>query len=180
MVQRTCLWTIILIRLTAMERPMLIVCRTSTPDMGSWLYKRRERVSCVPTCNDSLLSPHGRQDMTHCFEHLVPGLPHHDGLSSRTANKTIIFYLLGGGEIQHILSERENKRGRKYLYCHSLFLRAQSFLSGTVWLRSLKEGGWNMRRELFSTQQSTEQKQKNEPKAGRFPLRVVCQLDPTS
>lgn len=96
MVLWTCLWTIILIRLTVMERPMLIVCRTSTTDMGSWLYKRRERVSCVLTCNDSFFSPHCRQDMTYCFEHLVPGLPHHDGLSSRTANKRITFYLFGG------------------------------------------------------------------------------------
>lgn len=36
-------------------------------------------MSCVPTRNDSLLSPHDRQDITHCFEHLVHGLPHHDG-----------------------------------------------------------------------------------------------------
>ena len=130
MVLRTCLWTIILIRLTVIGRPILIVCRTSTPDMGSWLYKRRERVSCVPTCNDLLLSPQCSQDTTHCSEHLVPGLPHHDGLSSLTANKIITSYLLGRGEIQHILSERENKRGRKYLYSHSLFLRAQSSCQG--------------------------------------------------
>lgn len=79
MVLRTRLWTRILIMLTVMGRPMLIVCRTSTPDMGFWLYKRGERVSCVPTCIDSLLSPHRRQDMIHCFEPLVHGLPHHDG-----------------------------------------------------------------------------------------------------